>query len=127
MTNYEWGPAEVTYPDWQGTFQIDQRITGPDDVYSLSGIDSEEWTIIGLDWGAGEHEYGWHDLHVIAVPKGKDYSGPEVEATDFLIHNVNPIEFLAKITHVADFRVRSRVAVNSRITITELRDVPEQP
>lgn len=25
-----WGEARVTHPDWSGTAQLDQRMTGPD-------------------------------------------------------------------------------------------------
>lgn len=45
-----WGDAEVTYPDWNGTAQLDERMTGVH-LNDLVGLDSGEWMIIGLDIG----------------------------------------------------------------------------
>ena len=39
---------------------------------------------------------------------------------------MNPVDFLAKVVHVSDFRMRSRRMVDKTITITGLRGVPEQ-
>lgn len=124
MTRYEWGPAAVTYPDWQGTVQIDEKLTGDVDMYTLAGIDRDEWSIIGLEWSGGER--GWHDLHLIVVPRGTDLDAPEIEATNLLIHDVNPVDFLAKVMHGADFRLRTQRMMDKTITITNLGDIPEQ-
>jgi len=124
MTNFEWGPAAVTHPDWQGTMQIDEKTTGEESIYSLTGIDKNEWTIVGLDWGGGET--GWHELNVIVVPQGTDLSEPELDATHLKIHDSDPMEILTKIMHVADYRLRIRSVVDSNIRITALGDVPEQ-
>ncbi|MPV50132.1 hypothetical protein GCG21_08960 [Pseudactinotalea sp. HY160] len=124
MTRYEWGPAAVTYPDWQGTAQIDEKLTGDVDMYSLAGIDRDEWTIIGLEFGGGES--GWHELHLIAVPHGTNLDADHIEATDLLIHDVNPVDFLRQVLHSADFRFRSQGMAGKTITVTALGDVPEQ-
>lgn len=124
MTSYEWGPATVTYPDWQGTAQIDQKATGNIDMYSLANINRDEWTIIGLEWSGGES--GWHDLNLIVVPHDTDLDADQIEATRILIHDVNPMDFMSKIMHVADFRFRSRRTADKTITVTALGDVPEQ-
>lgn len=124
MTKYEWGPATVTYPDWQGTMQIDEKVTGDVDMYSLANVNRDEWTIIGLEWGGGES--GWHDLNLIVVPHGTDLDADQIEATNLLIHDVNPVEFLSKIMHSADFRLRTQRMVGKTITVTALGDVPEQ-
>ncbi|WP_152364936.1 hypothetical protein [Microlunatus speluncae] len=50
----EWGDATVSYPDWKGTFQIDEKMTGPTSIYDLTTINRDEWMIIGFDWGGGE-------------------------------------------------------------------------
>jgi hypothetical protein len=123
---YEWGPASVTFPDWSGTAQIDEKMTGDVDVYSLTGVDPEEWVIIGLDFGGGES--GLHLPHVIAV-RTSDlgdkhiYELPEIKAVDIQINNgVDPFELLKAIIHVMEMRFRVRSVVGTTITITELLD-----
>lgn len=130
MDAYEWGHASVSYPDWIGTAQLDRKMTGPDDIYSLTGIDPEEWLIIGLDFGAGET--GRHMPHVIAVRKSElgerhiaDVS--DVRAVDIQIHNgIDPFELLQQMTHMLDMRFRIRALKDATITITELLDEPLQ-
>jgi hypothetical protein len=130
VDEYVWGDASVTYPDWSGTAQLDQKMTGRTDVYGLTGIDEDEFQIIGLDFGGGES--GMHEIHVIAVRKSElndrhiaDVS--EVRAVDIQIHNgLDPFDLLRQIMHVFDFRLRIRSTVDSTITITELLDEPPQ-
>ena len=49
MDEYEWGDASVSFPDWIGTAQLDQKVTGTVDVYTLTGIDPD-----GLDLACGD-------------------------------------------------------------------------
>lgn len=65
MTDYIWRDAEATYPDWNGTAQLDQRMTAAG-VEELIGLDRDEWFVIGLDVGGGEHK---HVLRVVAVAR----------------------------------------------------------
>lgn len=130
MDEYEWGEASVGYPDWVGTAQLEQKITGTVDVYTLTGIDPEKWQIIGLDFGGGET--GMHNPHVIAVRKSElgdrhisDLS--HVRAADIQIHNgIDPFELLRQMTHLLDMRFRTRATKDATITITELLDEPPQ-
>ncbi|OBB95934.1 hypothetical protein A5782_05685 [Mycobacterium sp. 852002-40037_SCH5390672] len=130
VDEYEWGPAEVGFPDWSGTAQLDQKITGTENVYSLTGIDSEKWQIIGLDFGAGES--GPHNVHIIAVPRSEWGQSPpsdlsHVRAADIQIHNgIDPFHLLRQITHVLDMRFRIRAVKDSTITINERLDEPPQ-
>lgn len=122
-TDYEWSGASVSFPDWKGTFQIDQRLTRPYDLYKSAGVDPAQWTIIGFDWGAGET--GVHTMHAIVVPKGTDLTGDEIQATDLALHYVDPFKFILEMVHSADFRMRSRELERKTIRITALGDVPE--
>jgi hypothetical protein len=130
MEEYEWGDASVGFPDWSGTAQLDAKMTGTDDVYTLTGINPEEWVIIGLDFGGGET--GMHNPHVIAVARSEWGNSPpsdlsEVKAVDIQIHNdVDPFDLLRKMTHLLDMRFRIRAVKSSTITITELLDEPPQ-
>lgn len=125
-----WGDAEVSFPDWMGTAQLDQRLHGPVGVYELTGIDPEEWLIVGLDFFAGER--GMHQPHVIAVRKSElgerhisDVS--DVRAAKIQIHNgVDPFELLRQMTHLLNMRFRIRATKNATITITEILDEPPQ-
>lgn len=126
---YDWTEARVTYPDWQGTFQIDEKRTGPDSLYTLTGVDRDAWTIIGLDWGAGER--GPHEMHVIAVPRGADITAQVeaqgyIEATDLQIHDLDPFDIIQRVIHLADFRARTRGVTDLPIKIGALGDIPEQ-
>lgn len=129
MDEYEWGHAKVTYPDWVGTAQLDQKLTGPVDIYDLTGVDRDEWLIVGLDFGGGET--GMHTPHVIAVRKSELAEQriselPSIRAADIQVHGVEPFELLQKITHVLDMRLRIRSMRDVTITITEHLDVPPQ-
>ncbi|MGH3642537.1 MAG: hypothetical protein ACRDUX_26315 [Mycobacterium sp.] len=129
MSEYEWGGAEVSYPDWSGTAQLDQKMTGDVDEYSLTGVDRDKWVIIGLDFGGGES--GMHALEVIAVRKSdwREAKGTsQVKAASIRIHNgVDPFDLLRQIMHVFDMRLRIRSVTDSTIVITESLDEPPQP
>lgn len=129
MDEYEWGDASVSSPDWIGTAQLDQKMTGTVDVYTLTGIDPDEWLIVGLDFGGGES--GMRNPHVIAMRKSElagrhiaDVS--DVRAVDIEIHGVRPFELLRQMMHVLDVRFRIRALKDATITITELLDEPPQ-
>lgn len=134
MTNYIWGDAEVSFPDWKGTLQLDERRTGTP-LHELVGLDPNAWMIIGLDIGGGEHA---HSLHVLAidraiVPSGGDVfpriaaaNGGELPVTDFLVHNVDPYAVLKAMTHFLDLRLRARNTVGTPVRVIALGDVPKQ-
>ncbi|MGO0578252.1 hypothetical protein [Ornithinimicrobium panacihumi] len=110
-----WGDASVTYPDWVGTAQLDERKTAAQ-VEEVVGLDHKEWLVIGLDLGGGED--GGHELRVVAVhrdnvPEGGDVlpriaaaNNGEIPVTEFLIHDKDPYEVLQAITHSFELRLR---------------------
>ncbi|WP_423488472.1 hypothetical protein [Mycobacteroides sp. PCS013] len=129
MDEYTWGDAVVTYPDWIGTAQIDQKMAESGSVYQLTGLDPAEWLIVGLDFGGGES--GMHNPHVIAVRRSdlgerhiSDVS--DVKAADIQIHGVDPFDLLRQMSHLLDMRFRIRSVKDATITITELLDEPPQ-
>lgn len=131
---YEWGDARVSYPDWKGTFQVDQKLTGDVSIYTITKIDRDEWTIIGLDWGGGEQVDGLghynahpHRLSAIVVRKDDaDLDADEIRATEVMVHDVDPYDMIKAITHMAEFRMRVRRVVDSKIIIVDEGDIPEQ-
>ena len=135
---YIWGDAEVSYPDWQGTAQLDQRMTSAG-IEEIVGLDPEEWTVVGIDIGGGET--GLHPLEVVAVhsslpaeDRRSDESlfqamaranGGELPATHFRVHEEDAFGVLLRIMHVFDFRLRSRGVVDVPIRIMSQADLPE--
>jgi hypothetical protein len=131
-----WTEARVTYPDWSGTAQLDQRMTGPDALLEkVVGLDPMKWQVIGLAFGGGEST---HNLKVIAIDRNQvpddsdvltktaEADGGQIPATEFLIHDVDPYALLRKITHVFELRLRRRGTGDLPIRIVALADVPEQ-
>lgn len=130
-----WTDAEVTYPDWNGTAQLDEKVTDPQ-LSELVGLDSGEWMIIGLDIGGG---HGHHELRAVAVhnslaPEGGDVlpqiaesNGGEIPATEFLIHDIDPYDVLKAMSHVFELRLRLMGSRALPIRIMSRSDVPEQP
>lgn len=135
---YIWGDAEVTYPDWQGTAQLDQRMTSAG-IEKLIGLNEDEWTVVGIDIGGGES--GLHELEVVAVHHSAEdverrsdeslwqaiarANGGELPATHFRVHEYDAFELLKRIMHVFEFRLRSRGAVDVPIRIMSRSDLPE--
>lgn len=131
---YVWREAEVSYPDFKGTAQLDKKITGTNG-FTVAGIDPDKWLVVGLDIGGGE---GDHDLHVVAIdketiPEGEgnvfDYLLTKhgyIPVTDLLLHDADPYEVLKSITHNFELRLRSRGTEGKPIKVTSLGDIPEQ-
>ncbi|HWF70195.1 MAG TPA: hypothetical protein VG187_11625, partial [Mycobacterium sp.] len=95
---------------------------GPVGIYELTGIDSEEWLIVGFSFGGGES--GMYEPHVIAVRKSELGEGhisdvTDVRAAEIQIHGVDPFELLRQMTHSLDIRFRIGSTKNATITITE--------
>lgn len=129
-----WRDAEVTYPDWSGNAQLDQRMTSKQ-LEEVVGLDRDEWMVIGLDIGGGEHD---HELRVVAVhrdlmPDGGDVlpkiaasNNGEIPATEFLVHDVDPYKVLQAITHLFEMKLRRRGTRDLPIRIMSQSDLPEQ-
>ena len=61
-----WGEASVTYPDWRGTAQLDERMTVPwEGLARTVGLDGQQWQVVGFSIGGGEHGY---NLRIYAAP-----------------------------------------------------------
>lgn len=133
---FAWGDATVTYPDWSGGAQLDERMAGTSPgLEAAVGLDPDEWLVCGIDIGGGESS---HDLRVVAVhrdnvPEGGDVfpriaetNGGEIPVTEFLIHDVDPYEVLRSVTHVFEMRLRSRGTRDLPIRVMTQSDVPEQ-
>lgn len=135
MEPHVWRDAEVTYADYVGTAQLDQKMTGESGL-KVAGIDEEKWLVIGIDIGGGEHE---HELRVVAVdleavPEGegnvidrlvKEHG--HIPTKELLLHDVNPYDFLKSITHQFELRLRTSYTAGKNIMVTSLGDIPEQP
>lgn len=135
---YLWEDASVTYPDWQGTAQLDQRMTSAG-IEELIGLDPDEWDVVGIEIGGGES--GLHPLDVVAVHRDIPVEGRRSDeslfeamartnggvlpATHFRVHEADAFEVLLKIMHVFDFRLRSRGVLGVPVRIMSQADIPE--
>jgi hypothetical protein len=123
-----WGEASVTYPDWKGTAQLDERHTIPwNGLARTVGLD-DQWQVIGFSIGGGEHG---HDLRVVATPRDVwDKTGPddtaEIEATEFLVHGVDPFKILRQMTHMFELTMRISGIDGRRVRIRSLSDRPSE-
>lgn len=131
-----WGPSAVTFPDWVGDAVLDQRRTGRDArIAGQVGLDPEKWHVVGIDIGGGE---SYHSLSVVAVdralfgehesdvfPKIAAEHGGDLPVTEFMIHDVDPYEFLKSIIHSFEFRLRIERTQDMRIVVENHGDVPE--
>lgn len=129
--NFIWRDAEVTYPDWKGTTQLDQRMTS-EGIEELVGLDREAWMVVGFAIGGGE---SGQDLRVVAVsrddvPEGGDVlpriaeeNGGEIPVTEFLVHGVDPYAVLRAVTHVFELRMRLNRSVGIPMRVVQQSDV----
>lgn len=130
-----WRDAEVTYPDWKGTAQLDQRRTTTS-IEEMIGLDRHAWMVVGLDIRGGK---SGQNLHVVAidrkdVPEGGDVlpriaeaNGGEIPVTEFLVHGVDPYAVLHAVTHMFELRLRLARSVGIPIRVVRQSDVPERP
>ncbi len=124
MDGEVWGEARVTHPDWHGTAQLDERKTAPwEGLARTVGLNSEQWQAIGFSIGGGEH--GYH-LRVLATPRdmwetAKLEDGAGVEVTEFLVHDVDPLEILQRMTHM--FQLNMRIRDLGTVHISERSDL----
>lgn len=134
MEPYVWRDAEVSFPDFKGTAQLDKKLTGKSG-FALAGVDPDKWHVVGLDIGGGE---GAHSAHVIAIDMDSvpddvdnifDYlleKHGHVPVTDILLHDVDPYELLKSITHGFELRLRTRNLAGKTLMVTALGDIPKQ-
>ncbi len=62
-----WGDARVTFSDWKGTAQLDERKTVPwQGLAGTVGLDADKWQVVGFSIGAGEHGF---NLRIAAAPR----------------------------------------------------------
>lgn len=124
-----WDDANVTYPDWQGTAQLDERMTIPwHGLERAIGLDREQWQIVGFSIGGGE--LGYH-LQVVAAPRDvwdnvKPGDNSEIEVTEFLVHDVDPLAILQQMTHMFELKMRIRSVEGRPIRVRAVSDLPSE-
>ena len=114
----------MTYPDWRGTAQIDEKYTGDESIYTIAGVDQDEWTIIGLDLGGGER--GFHKPEIIVVPSGTDLDSGRIEAKLIRLHDVEMFDLLRGMINVFSLKFRTRRVESAEIVITGFGNIPPQ-
>lgn len=124
-----WGEASVTFPDWKGTAQLDERKTVPwRGLARRVKLDSEQWQVVGFSIGGGEH--GYH-LRIYAAPhdvwaKRASDDDAEIEVTEFLVHKVDPLVVLREMTHMFELNMRIGGLENRQIRVMARSDLPSE-
>ncbi|MFF0318847.1 hypothetical protein ACFYPH_29925 [Micromonospora sp. NPDC005252] len=108
---------------------LDERMTVPwEGLARTVGLDGDQWQVVGFSIGGGEHGY---DLRVVATPvdvweKVKPDDDAEIEVTEFLVHNVDPLAILQQMTHVFELKMRLRGLDGRRVRVRALSDLPSE-
>jgi hypothetical protein len=122
-----WGDASVTFHDWKGTAQLDERRTVPwEGLARTIGLSADEWQVVGFSIGGGEHGF---DLRIVATPSGvwKNYNPDncgELEVTEFLVHDVDPLVVLQQMTHTFELKMLIRALSGDQVRVRALSDLP---
>jgi len=122
-----WGDASVTFPDWKGTAQLDERKTIPwDGLARTLGLDTNAWQVVGFSVSGGEHGF---DLRIVASPSEvwKSFNrddGGEIEVTEFLVHDVDPLLILSQMTHMFELKMLIRGLSGNQVRVRALSDLP---
>ena len=51
----------------------------------------------------------------------------ELQVTVLVLHDVDPYAVIRAMTHVAEFRMRTRRVLGVTLRVTSAADIPEQP
>jgi hypothetical protein len=129
MNGELWGDASVTYPDWKGTAQLDERKTVPwEGLARTFGLDEDAWQVVGFSIGGGEHGF---NLRIVATPRdvwdnfNPDDDG-EIEVTEFLVHDVDPLVILQQMTHMFEVKMLIRGLGSDQVRVRALSDLPDE-
>jgi hypothetical protein len=129
MDGQLWGDAGVTFPDWKGTAQLDERKTVPwDGLARTFGLDTDSWQVVGFSVSGGEHGF---DLRIVASPSEvwKSFNrdnGGEIEVTEFLVHDVDPLVVLSQMTHMFELKMLIRGLSGDQLRVRALSDLPSE-
>ncbi|PMR62158.1 hypothetical protein C1A38_05340 [Verrucosispora sp. ts21] len=127
MDGEVWGEASVSFPDWKGTAQLDERMTIPwQGLGRTVGLDTDEWQLVGFSIGGGESGY---DLRLVATPRDvweKTQPGDEIEVTEFLVHDVDPLALLQQMTHMFELKMYRRGVDGRQVRVRALSDLPSE-
>lgn len=90
------------------------------------GLDTDEWQIVGFSISGGESQL---NLRIAAAPRAvwESYNhdeGGEIEVTDFLVHNVDPLEILSQMTHVFEMKMFIRGLNGDHVRVMALSGLP---
>ena len=107
-------PEEVASHLWRGVARLELRRTELSLEESV-GLTPADWKIVGMDLGGGECDHGLRVMavHRSDIPAGDsaldqlvDINGGSIPVTEFLIHDVNPYDFLLSITKIFGLHLR---------------------
>lgn len=133
MRNMEanWGDAQVQFGDWIGTATFDHS-NSTEDIQTFVGLEHEKWLIVGIEVSQAGDDL--NELRVMAVPRDgrhlqqmiEDSGKNPLEVTEFLVHDVDPMDLLRRIAHAFNMRLRLREVVGTGIRVSKKGDIPEQ-
>jgi hypothetical protein len=114
---------------WKGTAQVDERRTVPwEGLARRVGLDADEWQVVGFSISGGERRF---DLRIAAAPRDvwENYDrddGGEIEVTEFLVHDVDPLEILSQMTHMFELKMLIRGLSGDQVRVKAVSDLPKE-
>jgi hypothetical protein len=92
------------------------------------GLDADKWQVVGFSIGGGEHGF---NLRIAAAPRDvwENYDrdgGGEIEVTEFLVHDVDPLEILGQMTHMFELEMVIRGLSGDQVRVRALSDLPKE-
>jgi hypothetical protein len=125
-------PVQVSSQLWHGVARLEQRSTDLSLEESV-GLSPDSWKIVGMDLGGGECDHG---LRVMAVRRNDimqgdsalgqlaESSGGAIPVTEFLLHGINPYDFLVSVTQIFGLHLRIDELANLPLRVVMHTDLP---
>jgi hypothetical protein len=121
-----WGDASVTYPIGRAPRSLTsgRRCRGQGLARTFD-LGADAWEVIGISIGEVKHLF---KVKIVATPSGvwENFTpddGGEIEVTEFLVHDADPLAVLRQITHMSELKMLIRGPSGNQVRVRTLSDL----